>query len=313
MIDQAQISKIRDYLTNTSQWAVFFPASRNLDLLMASLAFANFLKIAFSDKNTKIYSPAFLISSKLTKELVKPEEIFSELGKENLIISFPYQAEKVEQVFSQIDEKRNQFIITVKPKKGLTPVDLKQIKLTQTGNGAELLFMFGVNQLSDLEQLYLDQENLFHDQRKFIVSINDFLPDFGNLDLDISGSSSFSESVFYLIKALTGLFEFDFSELLQKEQIANQLLFGIESKTEALQSKNVTASTFMAVAELMQNGAARLFENEKNSQKEIKTREKLAKPVVNLTAEIRRVKELGDKQKNNSHSQEKNKRKDLAK
>lgn len=260
MIDQAQITKLRDYLLNTSDWAIFLPKTEDADLLLSALAFDRFLHAALPDKNSYLYAPALLLPQSATlQQLLAGQNFRQSLAKDNLIISFPYRSEQVEQIYSQIDEGQKQFFITIKPQKGVEPVEQQKLQFSYSANTSDLLFLFGVNQLSDLQQLYHEQETLFQDRRKFLISINDFLPDFGNLDLDISGSSSYCESVFYLLKSLSALLELDFTLLVQQAPIANQLLYGIESKTAALQTKNASANTFLAVAELLQNGAERLY------------------------------------------------------
>jgi len=131
----------------------------------------------------------------------------------------------------------------------------------------------GVNDLENLDNLYYGYEDLYSAINNQVVTINNFLPDFGSLNLDISGRTSYSEAVFYLLKALAERLELDFVDLLAKTEIPTILLFGMEYKTRALASKQATAETFLAVGELLQMGARRVFVvEEKKSGAEVKNK-----------------------------------------
>jgi len=253
MIDQAQTSKLKEILGLSKNILVIFPETKNLDLFLASYCLYSFLSLK---KETRLLSPKF--QQKLPPELadlIENKKIETELGKENLLISFPYQENQVENVSYYIGEQNKRFYLTIKPKKGVPPLDSSQLEFTYVGSQADLLILCGVENLEDLAQLYLADENLYKSNNNHLITINNFIPDFGNLNLDISPIGSYCEALFYLIRDL----EQNSQDILAKDNLPTLLLYGIEYQSRGLQAADVTANTFLAVAELLRLGAARLF------------------------------------------------------
>jgi hypothetical protein len=253
MIDQAQTDKFKEILGLSKNTLVIFPETKDLDLFLASYCLYSFLS---SNSDARLLSPKF--KQKLPTELldlVESKKIETELGKENLLMSFPYQEEQVDNVSYYIGEQDKRFYLTIKPKKGVTPLDSSKVEFSYAGSQADLLILCGVEDLEKLGQLYFAYENLYKSVNNHLVTINNFIPDFGNLNLDISPTSSYSEAVFYLLKNLDG----EDQDILAKSDIPTLLLYGIEYKSRGLQSFDVNANTFLAVAQLLQLGGMRLF------------------------------------------------------
>jgi hypothetical protein len=145
--------------------------------------------------------------------------------------------------------------LTIKPKKNIAPLDSKQVEFAYAGAQTDLLILCGVEDLESLEQLYFAYEALYKGDNNYVTTINNFIPDFGKLNLDISPSSSYCEAIFYLLQDLDS----DNEELLAKSDLPTLLLYGIEAKTSGLQSADTDINTFLAVASLLKLGAARLF------------------------------------------------------
>lgn len=255
MIDQAQTDKFKDILALSKNTLVIFPSLNNvadLDLFLASYCLFTFLA---NQGESRLLSPNFKL--KVPAEistLLELSKVENQLGKENLLISFPYQEEQVDKVSYYIGEQDQRFYLTIKPKSGITPLDSSQVEFSYAGTQADCLVILGVEDLENLEQLYFAYENLYKSSNNHLVTINNFIPDFGTLNLDISPANSYCEAVFYLLKDLSG--ENDF---LAKSNLPTLLLYGIEHKSNGLQSLTTTAQTFMAIAELLNLGASRLF------------------------------------------------------
>lgn len=258
MIDQAQTDRFKEILALSKNTLVIFPETKNLDLFLASYGLFLFLS---SKMGVRLLSPKF--KHKIPTEianLVDMQKIEKELGKENLLISFPYKEDQVENVSYYIGEQDKRFYLTIKPKKGFQPLQSSSVEFSYAGTEVDLLILCGVENLENLSQLYFAYENLYKGTDNHLVTINDFIPDFGSLNLDISATSSYCEAVFSLLK---NLYE-DSEDLFTKSNIPTILLYGIENKTKALQSSKVSANTFLAVAELMSLGAERLFKLQNN-------------------------------------------------
>jgi hypothetical protein len=271
MIDQAQTAKFKDILTLSKNTLVIFPSLSNvadLDLFLASYCLFTFL----SDKSeARLLSPKFKL--KMPAEisaLLKLQKVEGQLGKENLLISFPYQEEHVDKVSYYIGEQDQRFYLTIKPKSGVTPLDSAQVEFSYAGTQADCLVLLGVEDLENLEQLYFAYESLYKNNNNHLVTINSFIPDFGTLNLDISPANSYCEAVFYLLKDLA-----EDGDFLAQSNLPTLLLYGIEHKSNGLQALTVNAQTFMAVAELLNLGANRLFHLAEEKKPKLKKPEEI--------------------------------------
>jgi len=261
MIDQAQTDKFQNILELSHSITIIFPETADLDLFLAAYCFYSFFS---SKKEIRLLNPKF--TQKLPKELMKLIEIKAienELGKENLLISFPYQEEQVDKVAYYIGEKDKRFYLTIKPKKNTTPLDSSKVEFSYAGTQTDLLILFGVESLENLKQLYFAYETLYKGDNNYVVTVNDFIPDFGKLNLDVSPSSSYCEALFYLLQDLDQTHE----DVLIKSNLPTLLLYGIEFKTQALSARSASISTFLAVASLLKLGAMRLFKNTKSKSR----------------------------------------------
>jgi hypothetical protein len=271
VIDQNQVQRLQEFLSVSKKICILFTNTQQQELLLAILAIYLFLDDLASLKKTKLnltnlnlFSPAKIEKSfeskiSLKKYLKKHrliEIIQEDLGKDNLLISFPYQPEQVDKVSYHIGEDNQRFYLTVKPKAGSAPLDSQQVEFSYTGSSVDLLLLIGVNELEDLQDLYSNHLQLY--QNIPTITINSFLPDFGTLNLDISGSSGYGEAIFYLIKSLSNLLEVNLNDLPRINQIATLLFASIDQKTKKFTSVNTTADSFLAVAELLKLGAERL-------------------------------------------------------
>lgn len=265
MIDQAQTDKFKDILQLSKNVLLIFPEEANPDLFLATYSLFYFLN---TSRYTRILTPSFKIAlSKEIEALLDTKLVETELGKENLLISFPYQEEQVDKVSYYIGENDKRFYLTVKPRRGTAPLDSKDIEFSYAGVQTDLIVLCGVENLEKLEQLYFAYENLYKGTDNQLVTINDFIPDFGKLNLDISPANSYCEAVYNLINSIDG----NGKDLFAKTNLPTLLLYGIESKNDGLQSPLIAARTFSTVAELVNLGAVRLF---KKAEEVLKTKQK---------------------------------------
>lgn len=254
MIDQAQTDKFQEILDGSKQALVVFPSTKDQDLFLASYCLYSFLS---KKLEVRLLSPKlFGRLPQVIQNLLDLSKIETELGKENLLISFPYKEDQVDKVSYFIGEQDQRFYLTIKPKQGIAPLDSKDVEFSYAGAATDLLFLCGVDNLEDLEQLYFAYEDLYKSTNTQLITLNNFIPNFGTLNLDMSQSSSYCEAMYFLLRNLSE------EDVWLSEVLASLLLFGIESKSKALQSTEVGANTFLAVSELMKLGAKRLFKLE---------------------------------------------------
>lgn len=252
MIDQAQTDRFKEIFDLGKNILVIFPETKDLDLLIASYCLHLFL----IEKGSSLLTPKFTIKlPDELKELIDNKKIATELGKENLLVSFPYSEDQVDNVSYYIGENDKRFYLTIKPKKGTNPLDGSLVEFSYIGTSADVVIVLGVDDLEKLNQLYFGYENLYKNTNTNIVSINNATVDFAGLNLNVSPNVSYCEAIYRLVRKL----EHSEEEFFTQNNIATLLLYGIEYKSRGLQSFDVDAKTFFTVAELLNFGAKRLF------------------------------------------------------
>ena len=177
--------------------------------------------------------------------IIGVNKITGELGNKNLVIRFTdYKADNIERV--SYDIENSQFRLTVIPRQKITPPGKEQIELSYSGISADTIIMIGganESHFPAIAQKELSGANIVH------IGIKDLTLSSNKVYVSFSRpASSVSEVVVGLIKE---------SGLTFDEDMATNLLMGIESATNNLTDTNVTAETFMHVSELMNSGGKR--------------------------------------------------------
>jgi hypothetical protein len=152
--------------------------------------------------------------------------------------------------------------LTIKPRTGVAPLDSTLVEFNYAGTDADLVILLGVDDLEQLKQLYFGYENLYKNEHSHVITIQDFIPEFGSLNIDVSTESSYAEVIWQLLRFCEDLQEGE--DFLKTSALPTLLLYGIESNTQALQSVLLQPATFMTVADLLQAGASRLYVTELN-------------------------------------------------
>lgn len=262
MISDEQIESLKELLTTIQSVLVIVDSGATLDQWASACSL--FLGLQQTGKETTFCSPRQ--PRRYGDLLAGMDQLRVELGNQNLVISFDYNPEKVDKVSYHIGEETNRFYLTIKPKKGTSPLDSSNVEYSYTGAEADLIFLVGVHELTALEHLYFGFEGMYQDST--VVTLHNFAPVIGNINLDVSGSSSMSEAVVELMQGLG---------VEISEQMATNLLIGIEDVTENLSSLSATAETFEAVASLMRQGARRV---KRDQEEEVVDSRQLRKKVA---------------------------------
>ena len=226
-------------LTESGTILIVLPQNPKLDDVAAGLSLYLSLK---DQKQADIYCPEAMRVE--FNRLVGVNKIKTEAGNKNLVIKFAnYKATDIERV--SYDIENSEFKLTVVPKENAVAPNADQVVSSYAGVAADTAFLVGGTSLSDfpIAQDDLKDAKLVH---------------FGTSAIDGAGASqiislatpasSISETVYSLLKEAQTAVEAD---------VATNLLYGIEDASAGFTSPATTASTFMAVSELMRAGGTR--------------------------------------------------------
>lgn len=257
MIDQAQVDLVAEMLSNSQQPLVVFPPTTDPDLFAASYSLFAFLSLS---RDCRLLTPSFdQAPQQALSDYYHPDKVETEMGKENLVISFPYQETQVDKVSYHIGEDGQRFYLTIKPQRGVTPLDSQKVDFSYAGTTSDCIFLCGVEQLEDLKQLYFAYEQLYQPKNTQLVSVASPVPDLGQARFALDEGGAHSQLVFELIKALAQTSNVDLGEFCTLSRASTLLLYGIEHKSRGLQDPTTSPGTFKVVAELLELGAERLF------------------------------------------------------
>ncbi len=235
MIEQTQLNTLSGYIQSSQSVVVFFKAGASQDELACVGALTDALRISGKE--------VIMASSRKIPGL---DQVVTELGNQNLCVSFEYNEQAVDKVSYHISEDSTKFFLTIKPKKGAQPLDARTVEYSYTGFETDLIILVGITSLDMLEQLYYGYEDVF--KNTATVTLTTSPTSIGHLSLSSVGTSSLSEFAADLLQSLN----MDITP-----NTATELLAGIEQETENLQSLRATATTFEVVARLLRLGARR--------------------------------------------------------
>jgi hypothetical protein len=266
MIDQQQIDKLKEMFELSHSPLFIFPTTTDVDLFAASYSLFSFFNMR---QECRLLTPTFEEQPYETiDDYFHPNKIETEMGRENLLISFPYQEAQVDKVSYHIGEDGKRFHLTIKPRKGTAPLDSKQVEFSYAGAATDFICLLGVEQLEDLSQLYFAYENIYKNSDSQLVTIGGSQSELGQVRIETQ-ALSYCEVVFELIKQLAPLMEIDLTEFFTISRTATLLLYGIECKSNALQNSDTSPSTFIAAGELLNLGASRLFKTSASTTKKL--------------------------------------------
>lgn len=221
---------------------ILLPTKPFFDQAAAGLALYLALR---EDKEVQIYCPTPITVE--FNRLVGVNKISQELGNKNLVIRFTdYEANNIERVSYDI-EQGNRFRLTVIPKTNFNPPTKEQVEFSYSGVSTDTVIMVGganeshfpalsTKELSGVKLVHVGIKDLsLSSDKNFISFARDGL--------------SVSEVASNLIK------ESGFS---YNEDIATNLLMGIEESTNKFSDPSMSAETFAIVSELMRAGGKRI-------------------------------------------------------
>ncbi|MBP7875369.1 hypothetical protein KA012_00040 [Candidatus Woesebacteria bacterium] len=246
-------------LVDTAQTIVIaLPSDALIDEVAAALAWANTLR----NKGKEVQLIAATSPSEICSDLDGAQDITTQLGKQNLVVSFAYVPEQVDKVSYHIGEQTNRFYLTIRPKKGVAPLSQDSLEITYAGAEADLIIYMGVSDLEQLQPLSGEYAEFFRDTPSVVLA--PATPAFGTVKIETNSAAGLCEESAQLFVQLG--WDID-------EAVATLLLRGIEDTTSGLTSLATTPDTFETVAVLLRAGARRNRRRDVVEQAEMPTTE----------------------------------------
>lgn len=236
-------NSFKNLIDSAQEVLILLPSKPFMDQVAGGLSL--YLSLAGSGKAVSISSPLPMVTE--FSRLIGVDKVTSEMGNKNLVVSLKnYDANSVDKV--SYDIINGQFKLTISPKVGFNSPTKEQIDINYSGVSGDLVILIGGANDSHFPALSKEE---FKTAK--LVHIGTRLLEVLNNDLQILSfarpASSTSELVANLIKE---------SEFLVDEDIATNLLAGIEEQSKNFQNSEVTADTFLIFAELLNLGGKRM-------------------------------------------------------
>lgn len=230
-------------INSANEILILLPNKPFVDQVSGALSL--YLSLNASGKKAMI-SCSFPMTAEFSR-LVAVDKITSDLGSKNLEIRLiNYDANNVDKVSYDIDN--SQFKLTISPKSGFSAPTQEQLKIGYSGISGDLVILVGGANDSHFPEL--KKEEL---QKAKLVHIGTRLLEVLDGDLSILSfarpASSTSELIASLIKE---------SALVIDQDIATNLLAGIEEQSKNFQGQDVSSDTFLIFAELLKLGGRRM-------------------------------------------------------
>lgn len=232
---------VQQALTSAQTVLVVSPKKPKLDQIAAALAL--FLSLKKAGKSVVVACP-----DEMTVEfslLVGVDKISQQLGGKNLMISLDYIEDSIEKVSYNIEGKK--FNLLIQPKAGFPPLSAEKVNYSHSG-GSDLIFTIGAQRLEDLGSLYAQEKELYDQKPVVNIDVDPKNTQFGKINLANPAISSCSEITAGLISVL---------KLPVDQDIATNLLLGIEEATQGFTSPKTSASTFEVAAFCLRAGGRR--------------------------------------------------------
>lgn len=240
MVTPDELTQIQESLTTAKSIFVVLPQKLNLDKAAAGLAL--YLALKKNQKQVSIFSSQ-PITVKFSS-LVGVDQIKSKIEGKNLLVSFDYVEDSIEKVSYNIEN--NKFNLLIQPKKGFSPLSAEKVQYHYSGDQADLILVVGASSLNDLGDLYFQNKKLFDQNKKISFDANSQSGRFGDFNWVDQETVCLSELIALLISRFN---------LPVDDDIASNLLRGLQSATAGFSLAKAKASTFEAAAFCLRAGA----------------------------------------------------------
>lgn len=233
-------NSFRSIVDQSKSILVLVPTQPYFDQVAAALALYLSLR---KDKDIQVFSPT--PTTVEFNRIIGVNKVTQELGNKNLVIRFTdYKADDIERV--SYDIENSQFRLTVIPRQRISPPTQEQVELSYSGVSSDTIIMIGGTNESHFPAITskeLTKANIVH---------------IGTKDLSLSSNKayiSFSKPASSVSEVVADLLKE--SSLAIDEDVATNLIMGIENASNNLTLSDVTANTFSIISELMKYGGKR--------------------------------------------------------
>ena len=243
MTNQNIFAPVNESLTTAQSLVIILPVNPDLDKVAASLSL--YLSLKKVGKAVSVFC-----SSQMKVEfsdLVGIDQVKTSLGEGNLTIVFDYVEDSIEKVSYNIEN--NKFNLVVQPKPGFPPLASDKVEYRYSGTATDLVFLMGIGSPSELAEMKSQSGINFDEGRLVNISLQSGASRIGRGDLVVPNASSFCEVATRIIAQL---------RLPIDQDIATNLLSGIDRATDRLSSVKAGAGTFEAVGFCLRAGGRRL-------------------------------------------------------
>ena len=241
-MNQEDLNKIQTILGQSQSILILTGKRPTLDSLGASLAL--YLALSRMGKAVNIACPE--LPTVGLSNLVGIDKVKNDLGGQNLIVSFPYVEGSIEKVSYNIED--NQFNLVVQPRTGARPLSPQSVKFSHGGANADLIFILGTRDLTDLGPLYEKEKDLYSQITSVVIDCQAENKQYGRINFVNPYASSISEIVGFIVGRLGINLDSD---------IAHNLLTGIDFATQSFSSPTATVEAFELATACLKVGAKR--------------------------------------------------------
>lgn len=245
-------SQFKDALATAQTVLISLPQSVNYDKVAAALSL--YLSLKKANKQVAIVCPRQITVE--FSSLVGADQVAQKIDGKNLTITFDYLEGSVETVSYNIEG--NKFNLIIQPKDGFNPPSTEKIDYSYTGAKMDLIVVVGANSLSELGEVYVKNKSLFDEGNVISLVVGSIEHQFGKINLFCEDWSTYSEVIATMIHEL---------QMSIDEDIATNLLKGIERASGGFSLNKSKALTFEAVAFCLKSGA-KVVRPPKSQQKE---------------------------------------------
>ncbi len=236
-------TQFKDAIAQAKDIVILLGADASADALGAALAL--YLALEAGQKRVTIASPSS--TTVAMSQFIGVDKITSSLGNKNFVIALDYNEDAIEKVSYHIDNGK--FNLVIEPRSNAPKLDKDKVTFGYSGFGADAIITVGVQALEELESFYTNNKAIFADKPVVVIDTRLTNRRFGKINI-IKNMSSISELMYQLIKEIG---------LPVNADIATNLYNGIAESTDNFAKPTVQATTFETVADLLRNGAKRLW------------------------------------------------------
>lgn len=235
----SDLNSFQEHLNQANSVLVCLPQQADKDSVAAALAL--YLSL---EGHGKTVTP-LTTSQPVVRDshLVGLDKLVESVGGQNLVITVNLPEDAVDKVTSNTEGGHLNLIISPRPQG--KPITKDDLTFGSSGSATDLIIVVGAGSLADLGSFADKEHQLFKDTP--VINLSNKAGDFGLVNLT-DPSASNCELVTALLQELNLPFTND---------IAGNLMQGIEDATNNLSSPGMTADTFEALAVLYRHGARR--------------------------------------------------------